>query len=281
MADANVLISGATGLLGPYLVEAAAKWGHVHATSRTGGDHPADLTIPGAARAVIDATSPDIVVHAAAMTDVDACEIDPDAADRANSVATANLVKAISAEAMFVYLSTDQVYPDTPGPHIEGREAPVNVYGTSKLAGEKAALRHRRTLVVRTNFFGHSRTPGRRSLSDFVVESLSARRSITLFDDVLFSPLHATTLTATVGEMLERGLTGVFNVASRSGMSKAEFALRIADRFGLQKETASRGCSAAVPERAHRPSDLRMDPTRLEIALGRVMPTLEEEIARL
>ena len=276
-----MLITGSTGLLGPYLVEAAAGWGQVYTTSRTGGGYPGDLTDPDAARAIIDATSPEVIVHAAAMTNVDACETDPNAADRANCQATEILVRTMPVGAFLVFLSTDQVYPDSPGPHVEGQEAPANVYGSSKLAGEKAALKHRQTLVVRTNLFGPSRTPGRTSLSDFVVNSLSARRSITLFEDVIFSPLHATTLTTVIGAMLDRGLTGTFNAASRSGMSKAEFACRIADRFGLQKETATKGYSTLVPGRARRPLDLRMDPSRLEGQLGYTMPTLEEEIARL
>ncbi len=277
----TVLITGARGLVGPYLVEAFEKLGNVCTNARVEGDFPGDLSDARKAREVIEGAAPNIVVHAAAKTNVDACEDDPDDADRNNRLATSNIIAALRDEAYLVYLSTDQVYPDKTGLHVEDEANPVNAYGQSKFEGEVAALAHRQSIVARTNLFGPSRVEGRKSLSDFVIDSLVARQSITLFEDVLFSPLHVVTLAQTLVEMVQAGLTGVFNVSSRDGMSKADFATSIAARCLLQTETARRGCSQEMVGRARRPLDLRMDPSRLEKALGRSMPTLEEEIAKL
>jgi dTDP-4-dehydrorhamnose reductase len=76
-------------------------------------------------------------------------------------------------------------------------------------------------------------------------------------------------------------MTGVFNTGCRKGASKADFALSIARHKGLQTETAKVGSSAVMPDRAPRPKDMRMDVSRIENALGRPMPTLEEEVKKL
>jgi len=275
------LITGATGLLADYLVEACRDHGKVTTTARSGGDRRCDLRDAAATRSLLAEVAPDVVVHAAGLTDVDRCEREPAAAFAANRDTAATMAENLPAAARLLVISTDQVYGDTPGPHGEDGPAPVNVYGQSKLDGEKAALNHRGAVILRTNFFGPSRRAGRQSLSDFVVRGLTERHPITLFSDVLFSPLHMATLAALVVEAVIRGLAGVFNAGCRDGDSKANFALAIARHKGLQTQTARIGSSDEVAGRARRTHDLRLDVARLERALGRPMPTLEQEIRKL
>jgi len=277
----TTLVTGASGLLGPYLIEAAARVGEVVGVSRH-GDFACDLEQGQSVRRTVGEIGPDIVIHAAALTDVDRCEREPEAADRANRAMVANLVDALPGNCRLVHISTDQVYPDGSGPYCEGTEKPVNIYGHSKLAGELAALGHPDTLVLRTNLFGPSRTPGRQSLSDFVAESLVAGRITTLFGDVLFSPLHMATLAkVTIEAALVGGLRGIYNLGSRDGMSKRDFGLAVAAHLGLSTATVRDGRSTDVPARAPRPLDLRLDVRRIEAALGRRMSTLQEEIEKL
>ena len=222
-SEIQVLITGGAGLLAPFLAEAGRELGHMVLTSRQNSDYPADLADAAQVLKLIETTRPDVVIHCAAMTDVDACETDEDAADRSNRLTSKNLAAALPADRQLIYISTDQVYPNRSGPHAEGTEAPVNAYGRSKLAGERAALAHGNGLVLRTSFFGASRTAGRKSLSDFVVENLEAEKPITLFADVLFTPVHAETLAAMIFELAGRRLKGVYNLASRDGFSKEKF----------------------------------------------------------
>ena len=275
------LITGATGLLADYLVEACRSHGEVTTTARSGGDRRCDLSDAAATRALLADTAPGVVIHAAGLTDVDRCERAPDEAYAVNRDAAANIAAVLSPAARVVFISTDQVYPDQPGPHAEENTAPVNVYGRSKLEGERAALSHPGALVLRTNFFGKSRRSGRHSLSDFVIESLTACRPVAFFSDVLFSPLHMSTLASLVAELVNEGAKGVFNVGCREGKSKAEFALTIARHKGLATERVRLGVSSDVPGRAPRPHDLRLNVSSIETILGRSMPTLEEEIRKL
>lgn len=275
------LITGATGLLAAYLVDACRQVGSVTTTARSGGDLPCDLRDRDATRSLLSEALPDVVVHAAGLTDVDRCERTPDEAYAVNHDAAVNISDALSPAARIVFISTDQVYPDTHGPHSEDTVGPVNVYGQSKLAGERAVLSHPDALVLRTNFFGLSRQSDRKSLSDFVIHNLTARQPVTFFDDILFSPLHMATFGALLVELVDRDMTGIFNAGCRNGASKAEFALAVAKHKGLQTKTARIGSSASLPGRAPRPKDMRLTVERLEVAIGRRLPSLEDEIAKL
>ncbi len=277
----EVLITGATGLLGPYLVAAARELGTVATSSLSDGDKSCDLTDAEATSCLLRLTNPSVVIHAAAWTDIEGCEKDPNRAFAVNRDSVANLVRALDAKSLLIYISTDQVYPDTRGAHHEGDESPVNTYGWSKLEGEQAALKHPRALVLRTNFFGRSRTQGRQSLSDFVEASLRDESPISLFEDVHFSPLHLQTLADLVVETARRRLAGVFNIGSREGTSKADFAFMVARRLELSTDGVRRGESTDIASRTPRPLDLRLDVSRIEAALGRAMPTLAEEVAKL
>lgn len=275
------LLTGATGLLGPYLHDALSALGPVVTVGRRGADRTLDLTAAEDVRAAVAEIGPRRVVHAAGLTDVDACERDPGRARRVNATTTEALAAALPPGIPLVYLSTDQVYGATGAPHGEETVAPMNAYGASKLAGEGAARTRPDALVLRVNFFGPSRTAGRESLSDFVVGRLVCRERLPLFVDSFFSPLHMATLADIVQAGVARGLTGVFNVGSRAGLSKRDFGLAIARHLDLPTDNAVDVRSADIEGRAPRPPDLRMDVGRIEAAQGRPMPTLAEEIAKL
>jgi dTDP-4-dehydrorhamnose reductase len=281
MIRRRILIVGSTGLLGPYLVEAAGVLGEVIGAARRNADVILDATDRKAVVQAIGKLRPDIVIHAAGMTDVDRCERNPAEAYRLNRDAVSCIVESLPPNAYLVFVSTDQVYPDSAGLHMEEEAAPVNVYGKSKLAGEEAVLRRPGSLVLRTNLFGPSRTPGRSSLSDFVIDSLSSGKEITLFEDIFFSPLHMATLGDLLIHCVRRDLTGIYNLGSRAGMSKKDFALEVAFHKGLPTRKTTIGVSSEISGRAPRPRDMRMDVTRIESAVGMRMPDLREEIARL
>ena len=281
MRRRRVLLTGATGLLAPYLVAGMSASFDVVTTARRDGDVRCDLTAADAVNALVADVRPDVVVHAAALTDVDACERCPDAAAAANVGTTERLVATLPPGTPVVLLSTDQVYRDVAGPHAESDVGPVNVYGRTKLESERAALRRDSALVLRLNFFGPSRTAGRTSLSDVVIDRVSSGAGMTGFSDLLFSPLHMVTLSDVVTTAIDRGLTGTFNVGSRRGTTKLDFARAVARQHGLDAGLVRSGCSAEVATRAPRAHDLRMDVTHLEDALAMTMPTLDEEIAKL
>lgn len=282
--SSRVLVLGAFGLLGSSLVHHLRSSGHeVLCHSRSGhADVVAELTDEGQVAAALSAVQPDVIVNLAALTNVDECERNPPAAYRGNVRVVENVAQWIEgqrAACHLVHISTDQVY-DGPGPHREDDSAPSNYYGFSKYAGELAAARVAST-VLRTNFFGPSECPGRTSLSDWVTGSLRQGKTITVFDDVWFSPLTLHRLSAMLIRVVEGRPRGVFNLGSRDGMSKADFAFAIAGTLGLPSVLLQRGTSTSLRLAAYRPKDMRMDSSRFEQALDLELPTLTEEIATL
>jgi dTDP-4-dehydrorhamnose reductase len=277
----KILVTGIGGLLGPYLAEKGQTFGTVYGLGRNSGNVRCDLTDSIATKSAIANISPTIVIHAAALTNVDLCETHPEEASKQNILATKNIVASLPARTRLVYLSSDQVYPNTKGPHSEGTEQPINEYGRSKLAGEAEALRHFNTIALRTNMFGPSITNGRHSLSDFIINNMATGAATTLFRDILFSPLYIGTLTELIWKLAFMDCQGAYNLGSRDGLTKAEFGLAIATKKKLTLKNVSIGSSTNMANRAKRASDLRMDVTSIESLLGLKMPTVLEEIEKL
>lgn len=277
----RILVTGAQGLLGTTLVPHLQASGHeVWRLARKGGaEVHADLTNPDQVSRVFGEVAPDTIVNLAALTNVDECERNPQLAFATNVRIVENLagaIKSSGAGCHLVQVSTDQVY-DGLGPHKESDVSPSNFYGLSKYTGELAAANVPST-ILRTNFFGPSLCPGRASLSDWLVQSLRQERRITVFEDVRFSPLSLQRLVELLELVIMQRKRGIFNLGSKDGMSKADFAFKLAEVLDLPAKYLKRGTSDKVLRSAHRPKDMRMDSTQFEVAFGVELTTLSEEI---
>ena len=279
--EAPALVLGATGLLGTRLVPAlAAECETVTHARSVGANYSADLADSHVTAQMLDAVRPSLIINLAALADVDLCQEQPQQAYLANVKSIENVVawmQARDAQCHLLHISTDQVY-DGPGPHVENNVTIVNTYGLSKYAGELAALSVGAT-VLRTNFFGRSARPGRESLSDWLSRCLLAGAPISVFDDVLFSPLSLGTLVHMILRTARIQPRGVFNLGAADGMSKADFAFAFAAALGVHQPAMKRTSSRVFrPLSAVRPLDMRMNSRRIEVALGVRMPRLQQEI---
>ncbi len=277
----RIVVLGAKGRLGSYLLPHLLLSEHeVLCLSRTKGDDwCVDLTDFDEVCAALDKMAPDVIVNLAAQTNIDECEISPQSAYLANVKIVENLAEWIENRgnlAHLVQLSTDQIY-DSHGPHKEDDITLINYYGFSKYAGELAAAKVNST-ILRTNFFGQVRSPGRVSFSDWLINSLIHEKIITVFDDVYFSPLSLQTLVQLLGVVILKRHKGVFNLGSKEGMSKADFAFKLAKVLGLTTKKMSRGRVDMARLAATRAKDMRMDSSLFENVFGVKLPKLEKEI---
>jgi dTDP-4-dehydrorhamnose reductase len=275
----RILVTGASGLLGRVLKQALYVKQHdvVGLGLTRDADVRADLTKWESTQNLLDTVRPTTIINLAANTDVDYCERHPKAAYLANVRTVENIVRWLSRVrgCHLIQLSTDHVY-DGDGPHSEKDAAPANCYALSKYCGEMAA-RQANACIVRTNFFGPSKTVGRLSFSDWIVASLKRGDAITVFDDVKFSPLTMTRLAGYLELMVRLPRSGVFNVGSLEGLTKAEFAFQIAQALRLptgEMHSAPMGSS----HRTYRPRDMRMNCAVFEREYAVQLPTLSEEI---
>jgi dTDP-4-dehydrorhamnose reductase len=276
-----ILVFGARGLLGTSLCPALESMGYrVWRQSRNCGAQiqcdPIDLN---AVTEILDNLKPTAVVNLIALSNVDFCQENLAAAYIANcrtAEVLASAVSGASSHPHLIQISTDHLYNGS-GPHAENSALPSNVYALTKFAGELAALRAGAT-VMRTNFFGRSNSSERKSFTDWIHEALSFRRNFTVFDDVVFSAVHMSTLVACVAKAVTLRHAGVYNVGSHNGLSKAAFAKQFADYLGLDSGAMTVGSVGGVKLTAPRPLDMRMDVGLFESAFDIDLPDMAHEI---
>jgi dTDP-4-dehydrorhamnose reductase len=252
-----------------------------------GNAHPSDLNInltsyEQAARA-LDDVKPAVIINLVALTNVDRCETNQQEAYLLNVRSVENLcdwIKIAGQSCHLIQISTDQVY-DGPGPHAEGDITICNFYAMSKLSGEFVA-RTAPSTILRTNFVGRSLCEGRASLTDWLNGALIDQTEVNVFEDVMFSPLAISTLCDCIERCIVERPLGVFNLGSREGMSKADFAFAFAAARGLEttnfKRVNSRSNTTLV---ARRPADMRMNSGRFEAYMDTKLPLLVDEIYRI
>lgn len=281
----NVLILGATGMLGSTLLS-----GHYLKDYRCLGqgrsgqaDIQADLLDIRQVQRVFDQVKPDAIINLVGLTNVDQCEQFPNEAYRINVHSLENVLtaaKSLPSKPRLIHISTDQVY-DGPGPHPEHTVTLTNYYAFSKYMAELVAATNG-ALVLRTNFFGRSRTCKRVSITDWLYRGLNEGKDIQVFDDVLFSPLSMQTLCELIERSILSNICGVFNLGSREGTSKAEFAYQFSSLVGLPTQKLRRvGIGEVAFLKTYRPKDMRMDVTAIEHRLGIEMPCLRAELERV
>ncbi len=285
----KLLVTGASGLLGLNLaLEAAADHqvtGVVHRTRLQGTPFPvvqADLTRPGAVDRLLRETNPDWVIHCAALANLEDCERNPGLARRINSEVPAILARACrKGGARLLHVSTDAVFDGTKGNYTEEDEpAPLSVYARTKLDGERAvAAAYPQAIVARVNLFGFSPT-GKRSLAEFFLYNLLAGRPLKGFTDVYFCPLLVNTIAALFLEMLEEDLHGLYHVFAAECLSKYDFGVRIARRFGLDAGLIAPVSLADAGLTARRSPNLTMDTHKLSTHLGHSLPTFSPMLER-
>jgi dTDP-4-dehydrorhamnose reductase len=284
----TVLVTGASGMLGANAVHLLAPEHEVVAVSGTSAGSvagrrliAADLAAPGVADALLAEHRPDLVLHCAALTDVDRCEADPALADRVNAELPGLVAAACRRRrARLIHVSTDAVYGG-PGPHREDAiPAPVNLYAASKVRGEDRVREQLPgALVLRTTLHGWRPGP-RTSFSEAILRTLVAGERPQLFADVRFSPLVAGDIVEQAMRLHALQVVGTFNLGSSDAVDKAEFGRILARGFGFDPDAIQPIALAERRLTAARPLDPTMDVTRLTAVAG-PPPTVAEGVARL
>lgn len=221
----------------------------------------------------------DLVIHCAGLANVDACEREPNLAQSINVIGTENLARNTDKRALFVYVSTDQVYGHaTDRSEDNERLEPINVYGRTKLKGEQVVRSLReRWIVVRTNVFGSNVKPGRQGSAEWMYRTLLAGERLPLFDDYRFSPIVSFDLAKLILQLSGAIRSRLVNIGSPIPCSKFEFGHQIADQFGLDATLIDRSSIHDHPFFAPRTADLALDVSQAA-ALGLDLPDYRASI---
>lgn len=224
----RVVITGSAGQLGQALQTELA--GHELLLLDL-PDH--DITDLRQMRQVIVSFAPDVVIHAAAFTNVDACELDPETAYRVNALGTQNVALAVQdCDAAMLYVSTDYVFDGTKdAPYWEWDSPnPQSVYARSKLAGEYyTQTLLNRFYIVRTAWM-YSR--GGRNFVQTVLRLASERDELHFATDEVGSPTYAPDLAAAVRQLIVHPVYGIYHFTNSGVCSRYEWAKAILELVG-------------------------------------------------
>lgn len=289
----RVLVTGAGGLLGGNVVATARERGDevvgTHHSERPALDAECvqlDVRDEGGIRAVLDRVDPDAVVHCAAVTDVDRCEHEAGLARAVNARAPGTLSAACADRGCdLCHVSTDYVFDGEDGDYAEDAVAnPIQVYGETKLAGERAVRdRHPNPTVVRPSFV-HGVHRGRDELVGFpawVRDRVAADDTVPLFVDQHVTPTRAGALAESILELLAAGTTGTYHVASTDCVTPHEFGTAVCLRAGGDPDRIEEGSMEDVDRAARRPQNTCLDVSAVESRLGETMPTLSADLDAL
>ena len=246
----TVLVTGAAGQLGTELVA------HHEAAGRrvvTADRATLDVTDQGAVAALVAETEPDLVVHTAAFTKVDACETETERAWSVNAMGAWNVARAADAVgAQVVHISTDYVFDGTLGrPYTEfDAVSPLSMYGRSKEAGEQkvreACDRH---FIVRTSWV-HGTGGG--NFARTMLRLARERGAVSVVDDQTGSPTFTADLVVGLDHLVESGLHGTYHLTNAGQCTWYEFARELFDAADVEvrlspTDTASFGAPAPRP----------------------------------
>ena len=283
MRKRRILITGASGLLGLNIALEAAKehrvFGQVNSyrlNTAAFSTIQADLLVPGAIQRLIEDTQPDWVIHCAALANVDLCETNPQQAQQLNSEVAAELAQFVArGGARLIHVSTDAVFDGQKGGYSEqDAPNPLGVYARSKLAGELAVAKaNPQAIIARVNLFGWSLT-GKRSLAEFFFNSLSGKKPCMGFTDVFFCPMLANDLGMVFMKMLEAGLSGLYHTVGSQPLSKYQFGVQVARRFGFDESLVIPTLVGDSGLRAARSPNLTLRTDKLIHALGEPLPNV-------
>jgi len=283
----KILVTGASGLLGSRLVELAITRGHevcstyhAHPVTR-GNPRRLDLTEEKEVRRCLTEERPEVVIHSAAITDVDFCERNPELAMDVNGSVTGSLAEAcFDAGSYLVYVSTDYVFDGKSGLYKESDEPkPINVYGQSKLLGEQRVLQESADFcVARTSvLYGWGREH-RPNFATWLHENLSANRKVTVVTDQYASPTLNTNLARMLIEVAERRIHGILHLAGNTRVSRYEFALMLTKQFGFNENLVTPVKAEATQWIARRPFDSSLSVAKAQEILTNKPATLDEAL---
>jgi dTDP-4-dehydrorhamnose reductase len=281
----NMLITGASGMLGNnlafYFREKYNVIGlyHEHPVVISGVQTKKAEIFSRDFKEIVISFKPEVLVHCIALSNVDVCEVDHKSTDKLNILGTRVVVDSLkNHETKLLYISSDSVYSGGKGNFSEDDAVdPQNYYGLTKYQGELEALKHSNSMIVRTNFFGWN-IQNKHGIAEWVLHELSNHREIRGFKDVFFSSIYSFDLAEILDIAIDTDLTGIFNFGSSESLSKYEFAIEIADRFGLDRSLIKAISIDDFDLKAKRGKNMSLNIDKLTKATNQVLPSTSESI---
>lgn len=292
----KILITGSNGLLGQKIVRICLKRGTNFLATSNGvnrnSDCPSefyqemDITNQQQIASVFDSFQPTHIIHTAALTNVDYCELNPEECKEVNVVATSKLwEEAQKINAHFQLLSTDFVFDGLKGNYKESDSpSAVSIYGQSKVDAENILINSKntnwsisRTIIV----YGKANNLSRTNIVLWSIDALSKGETMKIINDQFRMPTWADDLAWGCLEICRRNKIGIFHLCGPELMAVNEIVFRIAKHLGKSTENVEIISSTTLNQPAKRPPRTGFDLTKSKEELGYNPQTLENTIDKL
>ena len=276
------MILGASGFLGSHLCNFLKKKNTI---LRCGRNKNSDIILKKIEQKkfskILKKYIPDVIINLIALTDVDLCEKHRKKAEKINSGIVKTITQSVNQNKLtkkifLLQISTDQVYSGE-GLHKENSVKPINVYAATKLNGEKY-VKKIKGCVIRTNFFGKPLNNSKQGITDWVFHSLKKGENISVFKNVKFSPLSIISLCKYIEIVINKKIPGIYNLGSKNGLSKANFAINFEKKLKLNTTLLKIVDYKKEQLIAKRPLDMRMNINQFEKRFMIKLKSLNSEI---
>jgi len=275
----DILITGANGRLGGNLCERLNKEHKI-----LGADKDlADITDYSAISEIIFDSNPNIIIHTAAYTDVDGCQIDPDKAYSVNARGTENIsIAAQKNNSAVIYISTDYVFDgEKDQPYKESDlPNPVNIYGKTKLEGEKIIQNIlKRYLIIRTSWlFG-----GRESFVEHIIKKSKQLDAISVVKDKYSVPTYAYDLADTIAKLInyfrnDNSWGEIYHITNSGSCSWFEYAKKILEYIKIEDVEIIPIKQHELGFKASRPKNSVLDNTKYKEITGEFLRPWHEAL---
>lgn len=281
----TILVTGINGLLGQYLsVRLSQPNICLHGLGK--GEcrlnninkltyHSVDIGNRQEVDKVMQEVKPHIIIHTAAMTNVDDCELQPHEAFHTNVEATQYLLQATKNidihQPHFIFISTDFIFKGDSGPYLEDAlPDPVNYYGKTKLWGEFLLMQSGlmwsivRTILV----YGKPLSGARSNIVEWIKGKLESKTPLQMVSDQFRTPAYLPDLADGVARIAEQTALGIFNIGGKELITPYDIALQVAEFFGLDKSLISKADSNTFKQPAERPLKTGLPIDKAEKVVG-------------
>ena len=278
----RILITGAFGQLGHSLQSVLSKKSNYEliCTGRKvkkGQEGiPLDIRNQVALKELINTTAPDILVNLAAMTNVDACELNPKLAGEINVAGLEHICDSFKGK--IIHLSTDYVFDGTSGPYKEDDPLnPISIYGKTKLASEHILLeKDSKNLVIRGNVLYDYSPHTSASFLNWVVSSLKGNQEIKVVEDQFNNPTWTRSMSDIIELSIENDLEGIIHWGDSVHISRFEFAKLIAKKFSLNESLIKPVLTSELNQSARRPLQSGLSTEKLVNMLDIIPPSIDD-----
>jgi dTDP-4-dehydrorhamnose reductase len=271
-------ITGGGGFVaGSVIHQAPGDW-QLHALSgkaplaqRTGLHwHTLDLKQPDEVRRTLAEIAPDVVIHAAAIADIDFCERHPDVAQAVNVGLTQVVADSCAQRgARLIYISTDNVFDGERGNYVEADPpSPINEYARTKAESEAIVAAVAGSIIVRIALvMGFGPLGGGNSFLERTIPMLRAGQTIVVPPEELRTPIDVITLGQALLELAAGSLAGTIHLAGSEALDRVSLTRRIAERFGYSPGLVQPRPPGEITGRAPRPRDVSLSNAKARAVL--------------